>query len=63
MKRTVIENWSGLYERYPHRDIEIGKSGFDAMNQKGTEYNGFYDIRHASNEPLSGSLVTEDSPF
>jgi len=59
MKQTVIENTSGLWERFPHRDIEISTGS----KYKEKSYNCFYEIDSASSTPLWGSTVTEDSPF
>lgn len=59
MKQTVIENTSGLWEWYPHVDVEVSVIGKYA----GKRESRFYDIDTAIDTPLWGSTVTEDSPF
>lgn len=59
MKRTVIENTSGLWDRFPHMDIEISSRS----DRRERDYSCFYDVGSASNTPLWGSTVMEESPF
>lgn len=59
MKQTVIENASGLWERYSHVDVEVSVRGKYAENR----CSRFYDIDTAIDTPLWGSTVVEDSPF
>lgn len=59
MKRTVVENTSGLWERIPHKDIEITVGD----NRPRRDYSCFYEVGSASETPLWGSTVMEESPF
>ncbi len=59
MKRTIVENTSGLWERIPHRDIEISVGS----NYQRRDYSCFYEVGSSSETPLWGSHVVEESPF
>ena len=59
MKQAVVENTIGLWERFSPKDREITVG----RTCREKDYSCFYEVGSASETPLWGSTLMEESPF